>query len=81
MSAPPELEAALHRRGGMLRGRELHFLCLAHDDHRPSARYNLDKQVWYCDVCHASGGWVDLCCRLENRLFLPTWPLYLDDCR
>ena len=68
MSAPPHLEEALCQRRGKLRGRELSFLCPAHDDHHPSARYNLEKRVWCCDVCHVGGGWVDLCQRLEIPL-------------
>ena len=68
MSAPAQLEVALRRRGGRLRGRELSFVCPFHDDHDPSARFNLDKQVWFCDVCHVGGGWVDLCQRLEIPL-------------
>ena len=47
MTAPLELEAALYRRAGKLRGHEIVFLCPEHDDHDPSARYNRSKEVWH----------------------------------
>ena len=39
---------------------EVRFLCPAHDDHRPSARWHPQKQTWCCDSCGAGGGYVDL---------------------
>jgi hypothetical protein len=69
MTRPPEeLLAALDRaslaRSGRHAGREVRFLCPAHDDHRPSARWCRDKGVWRCDACGAKGGALDLARRL-----------------
>jgi hypothetical protein len=69
VSRPPEeLLAALERasleRSGRREGREVRFLCPAHDDHRPSARWCRDKGVWRCDACGAKGGALDLAQRL-----------------
>ena len=47
------LEAAIWSRAGRQEGAEVQFLCPAHDDHHPSARWNPEKGAWYCDVCHA----------------------------
>ena len=54
-------------------GREIQFRCPEGSKHRrgdlnPSARYHVEKQVWCCDVCGTSGGWVDLCRRLDIEL-------------
>ncbi|HEY6321495.1 MAG TPA: CHC2 zinc finger domain-containing protein, partial [Thermoanaerobaculia bacterium] len=73
MSAPrPELLAALNRaalaRSGRRQGREIRFLCPAHDDHRPSARWHREKGVWRCDACGGGGGAVDLAQRLGVEL-------------
>lgn len=61
---PQELLAALEdaalARGGRREGREVRFLCPAHDDHHPSARWNRAKAVWRCDACSAKGGAIDL---------------------
>ncbi len=51
-------------------GDELFFRCLSPEKHRngdtsPSARWNEEKGLWYCDVCGAKGGYVDLARRLE----------------
>jgi hypothetical protein len=54
------IESALQLRQAQLVGREIRFVCLAHDDHDPSARWNGDKHVWHCDVCGAGGGAIDL---------------------
>ncbi|MDO8674414.1 MAG: DUF3631 domain-containing protein [Dehalococcoidia bacterium] len=62
------VEAGVMRRQGRREGAELRFLCPAHDDHHPSARYHPTKQVWVCDVCGAGGGLVDL----ANRLGIAT---------
>jgi Winged helix-turn-helix DNA-binding len=54
------IEAAIASRDPRLAGSEIWFLCPAHDDHRPSARWNREKWVWHCDVCGAGGGAADL---------------------
>jgi hypothetical protein len=64
------LERRLLDRGGRREGREIRFLCPAHDDSHPSARWSHSKAVWFCDVCHAGGGWRDLSRRLEVDLDL-----------
>lgn len=58
------IERALAARQGRREGRELRFLCPAHPDRRPSARWNPDQQVWFCDACKAGGGRRDLAARL-----------------
>jgi putative DNA primase/helicase len=58
------LEQQLLERRGRREGREIRFLCPAHDDTHPSARWSHSKAAWYCDVCHEGGGWRDLCRRL-----------------
>jgi putative DNA primase/helicase len=63
----PRLERCILARQGRREGREIRFLCPAHDDQRPSARWNPDKSTWYCDACHQGGGWRDL----AERLGLP----------
>jgi len=55
-------------RSGRREGRETRFLCLAHDDHSPSARWNPEKAVWHCDACGAEGGALDLAERLGIEL-------------
>lgn len=52
-------------RSGKRIGKELQFLCIEHDDHHPSARWNPNKLTWFCDVCGIGGGWVDLAKRLN----------------
>ena len=47
---------------------ELSFLCPAHEDTNPSARWNQQKKVWYCDACGTGGGFVDLAKRLKVKL-------------
>jgi hypothetical protein len=54
------LEQELAARGGRERGDEITFRCPKHDDEHPSATYNRSKRVWYCHVCGAGGGFVDL---------------------
>jgi hypothetical protein len=61
---PEELEAVLLARDGKRERGEIRFLCPAHDDHHPSARYHPEKRCWFCDACQAKGGWKDLCLRL-----------------
>ncbi|MCH8039444.1 MAG: hypothetical protein IH977_03755 [Nitrospinae bacterium] len=58
------LEAAIWAREGRQEGREVRFLCPGHDDHHPSARWNPEKEAWYCHACHAGGGFRDLAKRL-----------------
>ena len=62
------IERVLAARQGRREGRELRFLCPAHEDRRPSARWNRDKQTWFCDACQAGGGWRDLAARLGLEL-------------
>lgn len=62
------LEDAALARGGRREGREVRFLCPAHDDHHPSARWNRAKAVWRCDACGAKGGAMDLANRLGVEL-------------
>ena len=59
-----EITAAVEQREGRTKGGETRFLCPAHDDHHPSARWNPTKGVWHCDVCDAGGGTIDLARRL-----------------
>ncbi|MQF70388.1 hypothetical protein FIL92_00175 [SAR202 cluster bacterium AD-812-D07_MRT_10900m] len=47
------------------RNGELRFLCPAHEDTKPSARWNQQKKVWYCDACGTGGGFIDLAKRFE----------------
>lgn len=58
------LQAAVMACQGREEGAEIRFLCPAHDDHHPSARYNPEKGVWCCDVCGTGGGALDLARRL-----------------
>ncbi len=51
-------------RQGRKERQEIRFLCLVHDDHQPSARYNIEKHVWFCDVCGTGGGAFELARRL-----------------
>jgi putative DNA primase/helicase len=48
---------ALAGRRARPEGREVRFLCPAHQDRHPSARWNPEKQTWFCDACKAGGGW------------------------
>jgi hypothetical protein len=62
------IEHALERRRARREGRELRFLCPAHEDRHPSARWNSDKKTWFCDACQVGGGWRDLAARLGLEL-------------
>ncbi len=62
------IERALAARQARREGPELRFLCPAHEDHHPSARWSREKQTWFCDVCRAGGGWRDLAMRLGLEL-------------
>lgn len=64
MDRRAELERAIWERGARREGSEVRFLCPAHDDHNPSARWNASKGAWYCDGCGSGGGETDLCRRL-----------------
>jgi len=55
-------------RQGRVEGAEIRFLCPAHDDHHPSARWNRAKAAWHCDACGAGGGALDLARCLEISL-------------
>jgi hypothetical protein len=37
------------------RGRELFTRCPFHDDEHPSLRANVEKDLWFCDVCGIGG--------------------------
>lgn len=64
-----DVEAAVHARQPIpIGGGEIRFLCIAHEDHNPSARWNSEKGTWHCDVCGAGGGYVDLAKRLGLNL-------------
>jgi energy-coupling factor transporter ATP-binding protein EcfA2 len=58
------VEATVSARAGHREGPEIRFLCPAHNDHHPSARWHTVKHVWHCDACRANGGWKDLAERL-----------------
>lgn len=66
-----QLEMAILSRQGKREGRETRFLCPAHDDHHPSARWNPEKKTWVCDACGAGGGWLDLSKRFGLELSRP----------
>jgi putative DNA primase/helicase len=53
-------------RSGVERGAEITFRCPVprHPDEHPSARWNLCKGTWYCDVCKIGGSALDLADRL-----------------
>jgi len=60
--------AEIEARSPEKRGREVAFLCPAHNDRHPSARWSPTKHTWYCDVCSLGGGALDL----ARRLGIPT---------
>jgi putative DNA primase/helicase len=51
-------------RQGRPEGPEIRFLCPAHNDHHPSARWHPQKGTWCCDACKVGGGTIDLAKRL-----------------
>jgi putative DNA primase/helicase len=59
-----DLDRATLARQGRREGGEIRFLCPAHADEHPSARWHPGKRCWHCDVCKAGGGWWDLAQRL-----------------
>ena len=67
----PLIEQEIKHRSGKRERDEIRFLCPAHDDHHPSARWNPAKEVWTCDVCGAGGGRVDLADRLGIEAPIP----------
>lgn len=70
------IERALAARRSFQEGGELRFLCPAHEDRRhASARWNKEKQTWYCDTCKEGGGWRDLADRLGLDLHRAENPL------
>jgi predicted DNA-binding transcriptional regulator AlpA len=67
-----QLETKILGRQGKHEGRETRFLCPAHNDHHPSARWNPEKKTWVCDACGAGGGWSDLSKRFGLELSRPS---------
>ncbi len=62
-----EVASFLLKNGATQSDNEISFLCPVHDNHNPSASYNVQKQVWTCFSCGAGGG------RRESRG--KPWPL------
>ncbi len=62
------IEAAIEARQPRSEGSETRFLCPAHNDLHPSARWNREKAVWHCDACGEGGGYRDLAERLDVPL-------------
>lgn len=60
------IERAVWSRDGVAikGGSEVRFLCPAHPDQKPSARYSLEQKVWRCDACGAGAGVIDLADKL-----------------
>jgi len=46
-----DLDRATLARSGRREGREIRFLCPAHEDTHPSARWHSMKRAWFCDLC------------------------------
>jgi hypothetical protein len=65
------VETAVWSRMGHQEGAEVRFLAPCHDDHHPSARWNPEKQAWYCDRCGIGGGLRDLAECLS--VMSPSW--------
>lgn len=64
-----EIEAKLvSDRSGCRERDDIRYCCTEHDDKNPSARWNVKKRVFHCDVCQAGGGWKDLASRLGIEL-------------
>ncbi len=42
------------------RGDEIRVICPVHEDRRPSCDLNLERGVWICRACGASGDAVDM---------------------
>ena len=59
-----DLDRATLARSGRREGREIRFLCPAHEDTDPSARWHSTKRAWLCDACRTGGSWQDLAERL-----------------
>lgn len=64
------LTAAADARNGRRKGADVVFTCPSgeHEDRTPSARLNVSKATWYCDVCGNGGGALDLAQRLGVEL-------------
>ena len=67
----------LAERAGRRRGREIVFPCPYPERHRrgdrrPSAAFNIDKRVWCCRSCEASGGERSLAAAL-GIIIAPSW--------
>ena len=54
------IEFEIQNRQPRERSGETVFICPSHNDSKPSARWNGDKHVWYCDACGDGGGASDL---------------------
>lgn len=54
---PHQIEqfASQHLQRFKPRGRQVSFLCEAHEDHNPSASVSLDTGLWCCHACGAKG--------------------------
>jgi 5S rRNA maturation endonuclease (ribonuclease M5) len=68
-----QIEHALTERGAQKRGAELYFRCFNPDAHtngdaHVSARWHIVKQTWFCDVCKAGGGYINLARELGIEL-------------
>ena len=48
-------------------GDQAKILCPFHEDARPSCSVNLQKGLWHCFACQASGNLLDFVHRLETR--------------
>jgi hypothetical protein len=59
-----DLDLATLARSGRREGREIRFLCPAHEDTHPSARWHSTKRAWFCDACRTGRSWQDLAERL-----------------
>lgn len=70
---PDDLKGAieaelLKTRGGQWKSDDLYFSCLDHDDEHPSARWDREKGVYFCDPCGKGAGAFELAKRLGLKL-------------
>lgn len=56
---------------GRKSGEEFDFVCPFHDDHSPSARFNLRSGLWICHACGERGSYGRLVARLGGTTLLP----------
>lgn len=73
------IEAAALARSGKAVSGEVLFLCVAHEERNPSARWNRDRGVWHCFACAAGGGMFDLAKRLGLEFPPPSTSLALSE--